>query len=239
MMKKIEAGYGKAVSGVFYVVNPVKKMMMKTNCTVHKFITMQAVMILKNDGYKEEAAYFRTYISSINKGVHWADQDFKSSNHFYNPEKEKGLYGRSDLLREAVKYYNKALSLYDTGEVQKAMFYLGAASHLIQDATVPHHVNNRLLKSHRSFELWIAGRLMSDYSFPAYEGTRRFGRIEDYIANNAAVANSAYDRNKSIASKDERYENIAVEILHEAQRTTAGLMLNFYNDIQNLKVLPS
>jgi len=239
MMKKIEAGYGKAVTGVLYVVNPVKKMMMKTNCTVHKFITMQAVMILKNDGYKEESAFFRTYISSINKGVHWADQDFKSSNHFYNPEKEKGLYGRSDLLREAVKYYNKALCHYDSGEIQKGMFYLGAASHLIQDATVPHHVNNRLLKSHRAFELWIVSRLMSDYSFPVYDGVKRCGTIEEYIVNNAAVANDAYQKNKDITVRDERYENIAVEILHEAQRTTAGLMLNFYNDIQNLKVLPS
>lgn len=238
MKKKIEAGYGKAVSGLFMVVNPVKKMMMKTNCTVHKFITMQAVMILKNDGYREEASFFRTYISSINKGVHWADQDFKSSNHFYHHEREKGLYGRSDLLTEAVKYYNKALKHYDADEIQKAMFYLGAASHLIQDATVPHHVNNKLLKSHRAFELWIVSRLMSDFSFATYSGTKKFDSIGEYIANNAMVANEAYQKNKNIAAKDKRYENIAVEILHEAQRTTAGLMLNFYNDIQSLKVLP-
>lgn len=238
MKTRIEAGYGKAVSGVLYVVNPVKKMMMKTNCTVHKFITMQAIMILKNDGYSEESSYFRTYISSINKGVHWADQDFKSSNHFYHYEKEKGLYGRSDLLTEAIKYYNKALNLYDADEIQKAMFYLGAASHLIQDATVPHHVNNQLLKSHRAFELWIVSRLMSDFSFAAYSGTRKYDRVEDYIVNNAALANEVYRKNINVSGKDKRYGNIAVEILHEAQRTTAGLMLNFYNDIQNLKVLP-
>ncbi|MBP1744253.1 MAG: phospholipase [Firmicutes bacterium] len=238
MKKKIEAGYGKAVSGVFYMVNPVKKMMMKTNCTVHKFITMQAVIILKNDGYKAESDYFRTYISSINKGVQWADQDFKSSNHFYHHEKGVGLYGRSDLLTETIKAYNKALSHYEADEIQKAMFDLGVALHLVQDATVPHHVNNKLLKSHRAFELWIVSRLMSDFSFATYSGTKKYDSIEDFVEKNAVMANEVYRRNVDVASKDQRYENIAVAILQEAQRTTAGMMLKFYEDIQNLKVLP-
>ena len=239
MKKKIEAGYGKAFSGLLYMVNPVKKMMMKTNCTVHKFITMQAVIILKNDGYKEESDFFRTYISSINKGVQWADQDFKSTNHFYHHEKGVGLYGRSDLLTETVKCYNKALKHYAADEIQKAMFDLGAALHLIQDATVPHHVNNKLLKSHRAFELWIVDRLMSDFSFATYSGAKKYYRIEDYVEKNAILANQVYRKNVDVASKEQRYENIAVEILHEAQRTTAGMMLNFYEDMQNLKVLPS
>jgi phospholipase C len=239
LKKKIENGYGKAVSGVLYVVNPVKKMMMKTNCTVHKFITMQAILILKNDGYKAESDFFRTYISSINKGVQWADQDFKSSNHFYHHEKRIGLYGRSDLLTETLKYYNKALNhVNNEDEIQKAMFDLGAALHLVQDATVPHHVNNKLLKSHRAFELWIVGRLMSDFSFATYSGTKKYDRIEEYVEKNAVMANDVYWKNVNVASKDQRYENIAVVILHEAQRTTAGMMLNFYEDMQNLKVLP-
>lgn len=238
MKKKIEAGYGKAVTGVLYMVNPVKKMMMKTNCTVHKFITMQAVAILKNDGYKEESDFFRTYISSINKGVQWADQDFKSTNHFYHHEKGVGLYGRSDLLTETVKNYNKALKHYEADEIQKAMFDLGAALHLIQDATVPHHVNNKLLKSHRAFELWIVARLMSDFSFATYSGTKKYDRIQEYVEKNAILANQVYRKNMDVASKEQRYENIAVEILHEAQRTTAGMMLTFYEDVQNLKVLP-
>jgi len=235
---KFENGYSKAVSSVFFMVNPIKKRVMKTNCTVHKFIMLQAIEILKNDGYKPEYDFFRQYAGALNQGVYWADQDFKSSNHFYHVIKGKGLYGRSDLLTECRKYYGSALNYYDAGDIQKAMFYLGASCHLIQDATVPHHVNNRLLKSHRKFELWIVSKLMSDYSFLASSGTIKYDSVEDYVVKNAIMANNTYFKNVGIANTEERYATVAITIMKEAQRTTAGLLLNYYNDIFNNKVLP-
>lgn len=228
---KFESGYSKAVTGVFHVVNPIKKRVIKTNCTAHKFIMMQAMEILKNDGYKTEVEFFRQYIGTLNEGVYWADQDFKSSNHFFHVVKHKGLYGRSDLLTEIRKYYSKALNFYDAGDIQKSMFYLGACCHLIQDATVPHHVNNKLLKSHRKFELWIISRLMSDYSFEAHSGTIKYDTVDEYIMKNAVMANNTYYKNMGIADTEEKYATIAVTIMKEAQRTTAGLLLNYYNDI--------
>lgn len=236
MKNMFESGYGKTLSGVFYVVNPIKKRVLKTNCTVHKYIILQAVEILKNDGLSKEYEFFKKYIKNINEGVTWADQDFKSSNHFYHLEKGRGLYGFSDALTECSKYYNHAINYFDAGDIQKAMFYFGAACHLVQDATVPHHVNNKLLKSHRKFELWIVSKLMSDYSFEAFSNLVKYEKVEDYIVNNAVMANSTYLKYRNLKNKEERYAAIAISIVKEAQRTSAGLMINFYNDIE--KILP-
>jgi len=238
MRKKIEKTYGKALKGIFFAVNPLKKKILKTHCTVHKFIMIQAIKILNNDGYKEEANFFENHIKSLNAGVTWADQDFKSSNHFYHITKERGLYGFSDALTECKKYYNKSISYLNSKEIGKALFFFGSACHLVQDATVPQHVNNRLLKNHREFELWIISRLMTDYSFDAKKGSVVYESLEDYIKNNAIMANSTYVKYLNIESRDERYGKVASDILKEAQRTTAGLMIKYYDEIKKYKILP-
>jgi phospholipase C len=232
MKKQLESTYGRALRGLMFAVNPVKKVIMKTHCTVHKYINIQGVGILKNEGYIEEHEFFKKYIKPLNYGVAWADQDFKSSNHFYHYEKGRGLYGFSDALTECKKYCAKALGYMEAGETEKALFYFGASCHLIQDMTVPQHVNNKLLKSHREFELWIIARLLSDYSFPVEKGIKRFNSMKDYFINNSREANSIYHKYENIVSKEERYGKIATDILREAQMTTAGFMLDFYDDIK-------
>jgi phospholipase C len=238
MRKKLESTYGNTLKGIMFAVNPLKKKFLKTYCTVHKFIIIQAIEILKNDGYEEEFKFFTKHVVDINNGVTWADQDFKSSNHFYHVTKGTGLYGFSDALTECKKYYKKSIAFLDAGDTAKALFYFGASCHLVQDATVPQHVNNKLLKSHRKFELWIISRLMTDYSFIAKEGTVIYDGLEDYIVNNAIMANSTYIKNIGIISRDERYGKIATAILKEAQRTTAGVMVKYYKEVKNYKILP-
>lgn len=238
MRDRIEKTYGSALKGIFTAVNPVKKKILKTHCTVHKFIMIQAIEILKNDGYEEEYNFFRNYITPLNAGVTWADQDFKSSNHFYHITKKKGLYGFSDALTECRRYYGKSMKYLEEKDIEKALFYFGAACHLVHDVTVPHHVNNKLLKNHRRFELWIISRLMTDYSFEANNGTIIYDTLEDYIKNNSIMANSTYIKYLNIPSRDERYGKVATTIIKEAQRTTAGLMVKYYDNVKKLKILP-
>jgi phospholipase C len=235
MKKKIETTYGRTLQGLMFAVNPVKKAVLKTHCTVHKYINMRAIDILKNEKHQEQYNFYRENIKPLNLGVTWADQDLKSSNHFFHSEKSKGLYGFSDALTECTKYYKKAVSLLKNGEVEKAVFYFGAACHLVQDVTVPHHVSNKLLKSHRRFELWIIARLMSDYSFEAEFGIKRYDSLDKYIINNAQMANNAHEKYETIYNLEERYGKLASEIIKEAQRTTAGFMLDFYDEIKNYK----
>lgn len=67
----------------------MKKKIIKTECLVHKQINQHALIILKNDKYEEQYDFFMEFIEPLNEGAVWADQDFKSSNHFYNPYKKK------------------------------------------------------------------------------------------------------------------------------------------------------
>ena len=232
MKKKIEITYGKTLKGLMVTVNPIKKKIMKTHCIVHKFINIQSIEILKNEGHSEVHGFYKAHIKELNNGVTWADQDFKSSNHFYHHIKGTGLYGFSNALAEFGKYYKSALKFMEAGDIKQALFYFGAACHLVQDATVPQHVNNKLLKNHRNFELWIISKLMSDYSFPILNEIIKHDNIDDYIKNNALFANETYIAYANIQDREVRYKKISTLIVQRAQKTTAGLMLNFYNDIK-------
>jgi len=106
----------------------------------------------------------------LNKGVTWADQDLKSANHFYNPDRKKGLYGNNNALSLAVTYYNKALEYWYDLQPNLAMFYLGAAVHLVQDMTVPHHANVRLLDNHRQYENFIKRTYLNTPRFTVDRG---------------------------------------------------------------------
>ena len=79
---------------------------------------------------------------------------------------------------------------------------------------------------------------MTDYSFEAKSGAVVYETLEDYIKNNAIMANSTYVKYLNIESRDERYGKVAGDILKEAQRTTAGLMIKYYDEIKKYKILP-
>jgi phospholipase C len=231
MRRQMERTYGRMARGVMVAVNPVKKMAVKTHCVVHKYINIQAVEILKNDGYDDAYIFYKKHIKHLNDGVTWADQDFKSTNHFYHYKLERGLYGFSNALVECQKYYEESIRLIKNGEEHKGLFFLGASVHLIQDMTVPHHVNNRLLKSHRKFELWIIDRLFKQYNFSIMAGTKRYNSVEEFIKNNAKFANSVHHKYMEIEDTEQRYYKVAREILREAQITTAGYLLFYYDTV--------
>lgn len=59
------------------------------------YLPKSALDILKEDGYDTEAKFYEIFESYINEGLVWADQDFKSYFHFYNPKNKRGMYGHS------------------------------------------------------------------------------------------------------------------------------------------------
>lgn len=231
MKKAIEKTYGKALRTMMITVNPIKKKVIKTPCTVHKYINNQGIIILRNEGYNEIADFYSYFIDSINEGATWADQDFKSSNHFYHITKERGLYGFSNALEETKKYFNLSKDLYRKGDKDEAMFYLGAGAHIIQDMTVPHHVNNRLLDKHRGFELWIIGQVLTSDKFAVNEGIIKRNSVEGFIKENARKAKEICLKHTHVEDREKRYSKIAEEILTEAQRSTAGVFLYYYETI--------
>lgn len=233
---KIENAYYRFLKSAFWALNPLKKILIKTECQVHKHINQDALTILKNDKYFESYDFFCTFIEEINKGGVWADQDFKSSNHFYNPyTKKSGLYGRNNALELAVDYYSQAIRLWKKGDSGKSLFYLGAALHMIQDMTIPQHVNIRLLDDHRQFENFVKRTYENIEAFRADHGAYLLHSIEFYIKFNARIALKIYKRFRTVKNDESRYYRITKCTLPLAERTTAGAMVMFYNKIQKYK----
>ncbi|MCR3760111.1 phospholipase C [Clostridium felsineum] len=229
MKKKFESTYGRTIRGIFFVINPVKKKVIKTTCIIHKYINSLAIEILKGRGNENEYKFFSNNIEFINEGTVWADQDFKSTNHFFDFEKGRGLYGFSNLIDEGQKYYNMSINYLKAGDKKKSLFYFGAACHIIQDSTVPQHVNNRLLNSHRNFEMWIIQKFLTGYRFMKADEILRSESIRDYVKKNAIVANKIYNRCFTIKDKENRYNSISNYIICQAQMSTSGLMMDYYD----------
>jgi phospholipase C len=226
--KGFENTYGKVLTGMMLAANPFKKMAFKTPCMVHRFINIQSVVILENEGYEDAANFYKAYIKALNEGATWADQDFKSINHFYHNEKKKGLYGFSDGLTEARRYMDKSLFYLEKGNIQRSVFYLGVFCHLSQDMTVPQHVTNRLLDSHKSYETWIKKKIFAEIDYAVDHGILRFETLDDYIRENAIVANFYAEKFKDIENRDAMYEALSRKMIEVAQNTTAGLLLDYY-----------
>jgi phospholipase C len=232
-MEFFETTYRHILNTALGIANPVKKRIIRTECEVHRIINIQALGILKNDGHAEQHIFFSSYISDIGRGTVWADQDFKSSNHFYNPYRKKGLYGRKNAMDLGVDYYHRAIKLWNEGKFNQALFYLGAALHIVQDMTIPQHANIRLLDSHRQYETFVKRTYQNVADFQVERGAYLLDTIEEYIRFNARIALKVHKRFKRIADDEQRYYLVTKCALPLAKKTTAGAMVMFYRDILN------
>ncbi|MGI6703695.1 MAG: zinc dependent phospholipase C family protein [Clostridia bacterium] len=230
-MEFFETTYGHILNTALGIANPVKKRIIRTECEVHRIINVQALKILKNDGHNEEYVFFSSYISDIGKGTVWADQDFKSSNHFYNPYKRKGLYGRKNAMDLGVDYYNRSIKLWHEGEFNQSLFYLGTALHIVQDMTIPQHANIRLLDNHRQYETFVKRTYQKIGDFQVERGAYHLDTIQEYIRFNARAALKVHKRFKEISDDERRFHLVTKCALPLAKKTTAGAMVMFYRDI--------
>jgi phospholipase C len=239
MAGRIEKTYGKAFKYALIILNPFKRKIIKTECQIHKFINIQALEILKNDNFLDAHYLFSDYIADLNEGVVWADQDFKSANHFFNPNKNKGLFGNSNALKLALEYYSKAVGYWYMQDINTSMFYLGAAVHLVQDMTVPHHANIRLLDKHRQYENYIKRTYLNTPKFVVDRGGYYMNEgIEEFIRCNARNAIRIYKRLRYIKDDEKRYYTITKFTLPLAQKSTAGCLMRFYRDVSKIRQLP-
>lgn len=230
-MNVIENAYGKTFKTVLWAVNPLKKLFKKTLCQVHVFINEQAVEILRNDGFYDAYEFYTQNKGCLNDGVVWADQDFKSKDHFYSPYTRRGLYGCKSSKQLFRKYYGCALVHWDCGDKDKSIFYLGAAVHLVQDATIPQHGSVKLLKSHRKYEQWIQKVHDNFLHYSVLNNGIYLENPFDYIEKNAKEAIEAYTKYSIIKDPSEKFFRVANRAFPLAQKTTAGCLMNFYKKI--------
>lgn len=232
MKSRLERTYNRTMHGAIKVVNPIKNRVKNTECIVHKFINKEALKLLNEKNRLEEYNFYSNYMADLNRGVKWADADLKSTNHFYHHESGRGLYGFSNAKDECIKYYNEALKLFEENNFSRAMFFLGAACHLVQDSTVPAHAMKNL-KKHKPLEKYIVNKILDGYSININDDIIRYPSVADYIINNtkeAVLTNKVFD---NLPVKQERFERIFETIIAIAIRTTAGLLSDFYDNIKN------
>ena len=105
---------------------------------------------------------------------------------------------------------------------------------MVQDVTIPQHVNIRLLEDHRQFENFVKRTYENVNAFQAYQGAYLLSSIENYVKFNARIALKIYKRYRTIKNNESRYYQITKCTLPLAEKTTAGAMVLFYNQIHNI-----
>ncbi|MBC5997534.1 phospholipase [Romboutsia ilealis] len=232
MRDALENVYATALSNTFKIVAPIKRNIIKTDCEVHIFIQENALNILKVNGYQLEYEFFEMYMPQINKGLVWADQDFKCYHHFYNPKLQKGKFGYDDnALTVAKSYYDRSIKYLSIGNYERAMFYFGAACHIVQDLTIPQHAKGKLLDNHRQFEVYVKSNYKKMKRFKTEDKPILLNSIDSYIEYNANLGLNLDYMYRNITDLTTKFYLTAIKAITVSQRTTAGCMLMLYDEL--------
>ena len=236
MNNRVEKVCGRLISQTFRVINPIKKKIINTSCGVHLFIQSSALDVLREEGYDKQVQFYKNFEPYINKGLVWADQDFKSYFHFYNPKDRRGMYGHStNAMTLANTYYKNALYFISKDDYMNGMAYFGAMCHLIQDVTIPQHAKRKLLDSHKQFETYVKLNYKKIKRFKTKEGPLVYKNISDYIDFNSRSALNFDYMYKDINDYNIKFYLVAYNALNLSQRSTAGCMLMFYDDLDMIR----
>ena len=190
----------------------------------HVHCLEQAYIALKHDGKEDVASLFKAHHSMLTKGLYWADRGWKNVNHFYSHPDKQGIIGWPGATAECQYYFNKAFAFFPNN-VDKGMFFLGAALHLVQDMCVPHHSLGIVFDGHKEFETWATKNWDK---FPATSGVYLpFSHPVQWIDHNASVSGPLYPLVSHESGCTEESYNKASEILIPLTIATSAGFLDF------------
>lgn len=223
-MRKTGPASWNAVKIVLAAGTPIQKFVSGKGDT-HLFCNHQAIKILSNDGKNDCAKIFNKYIEFINRGVLWADIGWKNFAHYYGPQKGQGLGPWPNAKSECQSFFDKALYFWMKQNKNKSFFFLGAATHIVQDLCVPHHAKCIPFCGHNEYEKWVQDNYnkYSVFSNGIYNDSFDAGNWVDYNANTSVF----YFPYVSIAGSVSSYEMATEVLLPHSQKTTAGLFSSF------------
>lgn len=193
--------------------------------TTHEFLNCQAIHVLRNDGFQTYADFLEQHLTELHAGVYWADQGWKNRSHYFDPASGKGLWQFANALDDLSIYAGKAGLCASNREVGQAVFFLGAAAHLIQDLCVPHHARAKLFNGHKEYEEWVRNHF-KDYGVESGGIYGSGAAPQALLVGNAVIAADFYD---SVCNEEihNSYHATTQTLLPLAQRTTAGLFERF------------
>lgn len=191
----------------------------------HHFCNSQAIAILRRDGLRSESFLMQSYLEALNQGSSWCDQGFKNISHYYNHQENTGLWHGPDAPTECQVYFDQSLKYWRKGQREKALFYLGAASHILQDLCVPHHAGGVVLSGHKYFEDWA--RAHYEEFGMATSGIYGLGDTpSDWVRENARISAVFLPQ---LAHEVPPVPQVAGLMLLRAQQTTSGFFSYFLN----------
>lgn len=198
--------------------SPIQKIIDRGGET-HIYINNQALQILKNDDKSFTVSIIEGYKQYIDMGNLWADKGWKCFAHYYN-QNGKGIIPWISAFTECSNYFEAALFFWKMDKCQKAMFYLGAAAHIIQDMCVPHHAMGIAFNGHRKFESWA---MLNKNLFKAKNSGlyNAYPNLKELINSNSESARKYYDDVSEYNTNG--YMKAAKELLSLSQKTTAYL----------------
>lgn len=190
----------------------------------HVHCLEQAYIVLKHDGKEDVARLFKAHHSRLTKGLYWADRGWKNVNHFYRHPDRQGIIVWPGATGECQYYFNRAFTFF-SNNVDKGMFFLGAALHLVQDMCVPHHSLGILFDGHKEFEAWATQNWAK---FPATSGMYLpFSHPAQWIDYNASVSAPLYPLVSLEGGCSEESYKKASEILIPLTISTSAGFLDF------------
>lgn len=222
-MEVITDGYRKATKRLLSVASPVQKLLPQPGKT-HNFCLDQAIVVMKRDGYKQEANLVHQHMGELLKGVVWADSAWKNSSHFYNPVNGKGIWGWPNAVMEATAHYEVAVRKARIGNLARCMFFLGATAHLIQDLCVPHHARGLLWDGHQEFEDWASDKC-TEFAVDQGGIYQKGDHPVLWIMQNSRLAHSLFPLVAEAIGQD--YYTAGKILIPMAQRATAGFFAQF------------
>ena len=199
----------------------------------HYFINRQAAEILHNDDMKGMASFIVINIDNINRGTSWADKGWKCFAHYYNPFNHAGLNPWPGALDECSHYFNLACDNWTKKCIRKSMFFLGAASHIVQDLCVPYHSMCVPFNGHQKYEKWVKNNY---FNYKAGRGGTYTHKSIDEIIHYNAIVSSKYYHYLNV-EEETSYHIVTALLVPLAQKTTAGLFHLFLNTIKYQKAL--
>lgn len=200
----------------------------KGDRSTHTFINDQGRQILFNDGHRREAAFFNMFAGQLDYGAVWIDRGLKSTAHYYDPGTGAGMWIWPSAAEKCSEFFTRALSLWQAKKHSRAMFFLGASAHLVQDLCVPHHAACRVFGGHVDFEDWAEKR-RGDYRVDSGGIYGISDKPDQWIAENARLAKDCYPLVED--HSPEGYHRATKAMLPRAQKTTAGFLLQFFKQL--------
>lgn len=220
----LTASSWEALKSIFSVGTPFQKIFSVKGDT-HIFCNRQGIKILKNDGEKAHAFFLNRHIENLNRGVLWADKGWKYFFHYLDPKVNNGYGPFTDAKLECEFYFDKAMNFWSNNNKKKAMFFLGAAAHLVQDLCVPHHSAGAAFCGHTEYEKWVQEHFTS-YEVGSGGIYNYYEDPGDWVEHNANISRVYYPY-VSLIRSGRSYDMATKVLLPLAQRTTAGFLSYF------------